>query len=119
MYAKRIANKINAKGELVTITQFSEPTYSDYGDLIENTSEIYENVMAVFNQYGTSSEYQTEGNFLNGHVTFFFKAGQKGLFINNLITRANGEVWKITQVYKNAVSGIETHIECRVTNSEL
>lgn len=115
-YAKRIAKYIDSKGELVSLENYSSKTYSDYGDLITQTTSEYTNIKAVFNQYGLSSQYQTEGVFENGDVSFFFKAGQTGLTNGNVIVRSNGERWKISQAYKNYVSGLETHTECRVTN---
>lgn len=118
-YARRIERVINNKGELVDVIIKEQPTYSDYGDLVSSTDKEIRGVKAVFNQYGLSSEYVTEGQFQSGDVSFFFKAGQTGLFNGNLIRRKNGELWKITSTYKNAVGGVESHTECRVTNHEL
>ena len=118
-YAKRISKLIDSKGELVSLEKYSAQDYSDYGDLVTQSTSEYTNIKAIFNQYGLSSQYQTEGNFQNGDVSFFFKAGQSGLSNGNIIVRANGERWKISQTYKNYVGGLETHTECRVTNSEL
>lgn len=118
-YAKRIAKIIDKRGELVNVENYSSKNYSDYGDLVTQSTSEYTSIKAIFNQYGLSSQYQTEGVFENGDVSFFFKSGQTGLSNGNIIVRANGERWKISQVYKNYVSGLETHTECRVTNSEI
>jgi PDZ domain-containing secreted protein len=116
-YARRIAKWIDSKGERVDIEDYSSPTYSEYGDLVTQSTSNLTNIKAIFNQYGLSSQYQTEGVFQNGDCSFFFKANQTGLDNGNVIIRANGERWKISQSYHNYIQGQEVHTECRVTNA--
>ena len=117
-YARKIAAQIDKLGETVDIESYSSKTYSDYGDLVTQSTSDYTSVKAIFNQYGKSSFFQTEGVFENGDCSFFFKAGQSGLDNGNIIVRSNGERWKISKSYKNYIKGEEVHTECRVTNSD-
>jgi hypothetical protein len=113
----KINSAIDKYGEFVSIETFttSTNTYNDYGDLIATVTTSYTNVPAVFNTYGESAIYQTEGQFMSGNNTFFFKGAQSGVEINNNIVRANGERWKVINVSKHYLSSSSIVQEARVS----
>lgn len=89
-----INKNIDMLGELVTLTVKSDRTYSDWGDETA-TQTATESIKAVFNVYGNESKYNTEGNFQDGDVTFFFKSGQSGITNGTVVTRSNGDRYEI------------------------
>lgn len=113
-YAGRIGQAIDRIGELVSIEDYSSKTYSEYGDLVTQSTSDLTSIKAVFNQYGKSSTYFSEGLFQDGDVTFFFKADQAGVENENVVIRANGERWKITQIAPHYAKGSQTHQEAKV-----
>jgi hypothetical protein len=112
-----ISRKIDEHGELVTVQDIDTRTYSEFGDLINNTTTEYTSIPAIFNTYGRLAGFQTEGVFQEGDVSFFFKGEQEGISANNLIVRSNGEVWKIKRVYPSTYRGTIMVQEARVSNN--
>ena len=113
-YADRISKQISRIGELVDIEDYSSKTYSDYGDLVTQTTSTTTSIRAVFNQYGKSAGFQTEGVFEEGDCSFFFKGDQTGIENDNIVVRTDDTRWKITQVAPHYCKGSKTHIEARV-----
>jgi hypothetical protein len=110
-----IPKQIDKYGETVTLEKYASKTYSDYGDLINQTTTEY-SVKAIFNDYGTTQKYGGDGGFEESRFSFFFKPTQSGIEIGNVIERANGERWKITKASKHSLSGTQTVIEAPVSN---
>jgi hypothetical protein len=98
---KRVDKVIEKYKEAVTIQVFAEPTYSDYGDLISQVTSEYTNVPALFNRYSKDTQIHPEGIFELGDSSIFFKGTQEGIEVGNVVTRSNGERWKITKVANN------------------
>lgn len=100
-----IVNKnIELLGELVTITVKSNKTYSDWGDEASTETETA-SVKAVYNVYGRSSVFNTEGDFQEGDLTFFFKSDQAGIVNGTKITRANSETFEIEDMRAHGTEG--------------
>lgn len=114
-YSDRIAKAIDREGELVAIEDYSSKVYSKWGDLQSQTTSNLTAIKTIFNQYGKSANYQTEGVFQEGDVSFFFKSDQTGVENHNVIVRANSERWKIVQVATHYARGSITHIEAKAT----
>jgi len=98
---KKVDKVIDKYKESVTIEVYSDPTYSDYGDLMTQVTSEYTAVPALFNRYDKNTLFQPEGIFELGDSSVFFKGDQAGVKVNNVIVRANGERWKITKVGTN------------------
>lgn len=101
---KKIAKVIDNYYENVDIETFTNPTYSEYGDFISQTTSETTAVKALFSSYDDYTQPNPEGIFQPGEVTVFFKGDQTGLDIDNVIVRSNGERWKITKVSKNILN---------------
>jgi len=99
-----INREIEKLAELVTITVSSNKTYSEWGDETATETET-ENVKAVYNVYSRNSSFESEGDFQNGDLTFFFKSDQSGIVNGTKITRANGEVFEISDVRSHGAYG--------------
>ena len=104
-----IDNQIDLLGELVTITVKSSKTYSDWGDEASTETDTTD-VKAIFNVYGTPRESNDEGKFLEGDLTFFFKSGQAGIENGTKVTRANGEIFQISDPMDHGIQGT-THVQ--------
>ena len=113
--SSHINKQIDRYGELVSIEDFSSQTYSDYGDLVTQTTST-SSVKAIFNTYGNSSVYNPETNFDEIRYSFFFKGSQTGVETDNIVVRANGERWKITKTLNHSLSGETIVQESMVTN---
>ena len=111
-----IKKQITRYGEPIDLEVYSTESYSDYGDLIQQTTTLHE-VQSVFNTYGQRDSYNQEGSFGEASYSFFFPGEQTGLEINNIIVRADGERWKIEKVVKHSLSGKNVVTECAVSNS--
>lgn len=110
-----IDKQIDRIGESVNIEVYSGKTYSDYGDLLAQTSTIY-SVKGIFNTYGQNQRFVPEGQFIETKFSFFFKGSQTGIEEDNIIVRTNGERWKINRSYKHAEEGRVVVQEASVTN---
>jgi hypothetical protein len=106
----KIRKKILDKGENVDLEVLSAATYSDYGDLISNTTTIHE-VKAIFNTYGLGRSYNPEGLIDEAKFSFFFSGDQTGVANNNIIVREDGERWKITKYFAHSLGGQTIVIE--------
>jgi hypothetical protein len=111
---KSIDKQIDKYGEVVEIEDFTR-TYSPYGDAVL-TQSTSEEIRAIFNTYGKSSNFNSEGIFNEGDVSFFFKGGQDNVTEQNVIIRANGERWKIVRVSKHYLNGNRMVQEAAVKN---
>lgn len=114
--SERINRAIDLYGEFVDIESYSDQTYSEYGDLISQTTSDYVSIPAIYNTYGKSAPFETEGVFLEGDVSFFFKGNQSGIEESNTIIRENGERWKISKVTKHSLKGTPMVIEAKASN---
>lgn len=113
IYPNLINNQIDLLGELVTITVKSSKTYSDWGDEASTETETSD-VKAVFNVYGKPRESNDEGKFLEGDLTFFFKSDQSGIENGTKVTRANGEVFQISDPMDHGIQGTTQVQEAKV-----
>ena len=100
----KIRKNINRLGETVDLEVLSAPTYSDYGDLISNTTTIHE-VKAIFNTYGLGRSYNPEGISDDAKFSFFFSGSQTGIANGNIIVREDGTRWKIMRSLSHYLSG--------------
>jgi hypothetical protein len=107
---------IDSQGENVTIEVYSAKTYSDDGDLLDQTSTSYDTI-AIFNDYGTNLRFVAEGNFSENRYSFFFKGDQPGVETNNIVIRANGERWRIMKPSNHASRGKAVVNEAPVSNA--
>ena len=101
--------------EPVTIESYSTQTYSDWGDLVNQTTTIY-SAYGVFNTYGDNQMYNPEGTFKASRYSFFFEDDQEGTEDNNIIVRADGTRWKIMKTVIHASEGANRVKECAVQN---
>lgn len=110
-----IPKTIHRYGETVSIKVYSGQTYSDYGDLDSATTTLT-SVNAIFNTYGVNQSYIPEGQFGEIRFSFFFDKNQTGIDVDNVIIRANGEIWKINKAVNHCLSGNKVVQEAIVTN---
>lgn len=101
----KIRKKILDKGETVDLEVYTSPTYSDYGDLITQTTTIHE-VKTIFNTYGLGRSYNPEGVLDEAKFSFFFSGDQSGIANGNVIVREDGERWKITKYFAHCLEGV-------------
>ena len=106
----KIRKKILDKGEDVDLEVLSAHTYSDYGDIISNSTTIHE-VKTIFNTYGLGRSYNPEGVLDDAKFSFFFSGDQSGISNGNIIVRSDGERWKITKYFAHSLSGQTIVIE--------
>jgi len=111
----KIRKKILDKGENVNLEVYSKPVYSDYGDLISQTTTIHE-VKAIFNTYGLGRSYNPEGVSEEAKFSFFFSGDQDGIVNGTVIIREDGERWKITKYFAHCLSGTPIVKEAMVEN---
>lgn len=115
--ASFISKQIDRFGETVTVKVYGpNKVYSDYGDLVTTSTTSYIGVKSIFNTYGQTQTYVSEGAFAQTKFSFFFKPDQSGLDIDNVIIRSNGESWKINRPLKHSLSGKTVVIEAAVQN---
>ena len=100
-----VNDQVDLFGELVTITVKSDQTYSNYGDETSVETSI-SGIKAVYNVYAKPSVSDTEGKFQEGNISFFFKSDQSGLVNGTLITRANGDVYKVKDPRDHSLAGV-------------
>lgn len=99
-----INKEIDLLGELVTITVKSSKTYSEWGD--ESSTETdTTSIKAIYNVYGRQSVFESEGNFQEGDITFFFKSDQTGIVDGTTVTRANGDTYQIDDPRAHGIQG--------------
>lgn len=109
-----ISKQIDRLGEDVTVESFLNQTYSEYGDLItQTTSES--NVKAIFNSFGVINYRYSDGQFEDTKFSFFFKGTQQRLDNKCIIERSNGERWKATKVINHFLNGTSMVKEVLVT----
>lgn len=112
----RINRAIEAYGELVSIEAYTTSSFSKWGDLLVSVTTAYTSIPTIFNTYGKQSQFQNEGIFEEGSVSFFFKGSQGGIENRNLIVRSNGERYLIKRVDKHYINGIAQVQEAQVSN---
>jgi len=88
-----VNTEIEHYGEDITLLGVSSATYSDWGDVSQTTSSS--SIKAIYNVYGKGAEYQTEGEFTEGEVTFFIKSTTQNIDNDSEILRSNGERYKV------------------------
>lgn len=109
------SKNIDRYGELVSLEVYSSESYSDYGDLMSQTTTIYD-VRAIFNTYGVQQNFEQEGQFGSVHYSFFFKGSQVGVEVDNFIEQADGTRWKINRVDNHKIEGNNVVREAKVVN---
>ena len=107
---------IDAQGEEVDIEVYSTQSYSDYGDLMSQTTTSY-TCNAIFNDYGTMLQFNPEGAFSQNRFSFFFKGSQPGIATKNIIVRSNGERWRILKPSNHTTRGNLVVQEAPVSNA--
>jgi hypothetical protein len=110
-----VKKMIDRFGESVDLEVYTTKTYSDYGDLLTQTTTYYD-VKAIFNTYGLKQNFVGEGQFIETKESFFFDGSQAGIIVDNIIVRANGERWKINKQINHSIEGRTMVQEASVSN---
>ena len=106
------AKNIDKFGETVTIRAKSTKTYSEYGDVMELSSEVTSK--AVYNVYTQMNQSNEEGYFKLGDKTFFFKPTETNLANGNIIIRADESEYEIEDILDPGLYGNAYVYEAKV-----
>jgi len=109
---KLVDKYIDRYGETVTIKVKSDKTYSDFGDIMETSSDV--TGYAIYNVYSQSNEFNPESEFKDGDKTFFFKSTQTGLANGNKIVRSDSSTYEIEDVLDPGLYGSAYVYEVKV-----